>query len=62
LNSGTSASIKEENEDALTSGTPSSDIKPMLSDRSKSVPVSLGHTDRNSIIDIEMEVEEDGIK
>merc|ERR1739848_134691 len=62
LNSGASASIKEENEDALTSGIPSSDIKPMLSDRSKSVPVSLGHSDRNSIIDIEMEVEEDGNK
>jgi len=62
LNSGASASIKEENEDALTSGIPSSDIKPMLSDRSKSVPVSLGHSDRNSIIDIEMEVEEDGVK
>jgi len=64
LNSGASASIKEENEEALTSGIPSIVIKPMLSDRSKSVPVSLGHSDRNSVIDIEMEVEieEDGVK
>merc|ERR1712008_209489 len=62
LNSGATASIKEENEDASNSGVPSSGNKPMLSDRSKSVPVSLGHSDRNSIIDIEMEVEEDGVK
>merc|ERR1739848_720920 len=39
LNSGATASIKEENEDASNSGVPSSGNKPMLSDRSKSVPV-----------------------